>query len=116
MSLDRVHGCPLLGLGSGPVVLWPACVVSATLTDGRIWDPGATLPLPRMLWQVLAHQGQLSEVAHSSSVVGGSVGWRCGPWAHGALGPALGSHLVPWHLCSMALGALPLLGWSMAFL
>ena len=61
-------------------------------------------------------------------------GSRCGPWARGALSPALGSRrvdgakrspgpspLVHWLLCSMAARALPgaflccPLGWSMAF-
>jgi len=34
---------------------------------------------------------------------------RCGPWAHGAFGPVLGSRRahVPWLLCFMAVGALP---------
>ena len=103
-----VRGLLSSGSPSHPLTLLPA-----TLVGRCIWVPRATLT-----WtpgQVMARWGALSWVAQSSLSEGGHCQvqvWSSGMWGSWprtqlTLGTPGLSHLVPWLLCFMTVGALP---------
>ena len=108
VSLFCVRGCPLLGLGLGLVIVWLAC--AAPCREGA--HPLLAPSLCSLLLMGWVHFGFRSASPWASGWVlalgggclglPGPVGWRCGPRAHGALGPALDSCCRSWFPGSFA--------------